>query len=130
MLLFRFLSFFLTYICPLTVLPEIEIHPEGGKAKPGNTTILNCYSSRAESYKWAKDGYLMNIMGNDRISLLPNGSLKIKEFTTADNGEYWCYAINPTGEVASTAAYIGIVGKHSRVISIYKLSQRDSDKIN
>ena len=49
------------------------------------------------------------MIGNDRISLLPNGSLEIGELTTEDNGEYWCYASNPTGEVKSRVAHVSIV---------------------
>ena len=106
-----FKSFIFTGICILTVAPVIEIHPKGGSVSPNANVILECYSSRAETYKWSKDGYYVDIMGNSHINLLPNGSLEIKEFSAADNGEYWCIAINPTGEVGSQSCYVGIVGK-------------------
>ena len=91
----------------------MEIHPHGGSVDLNTTVILDCYSSRAETHKWAKDDYLLNrLHESNRVNLLPNGSLEINEFSSADNGEYWCYAINPNGEAKSSTTYVGTISKY------------------
>ena len=76
------------------------------------TVTLDCYSARAETTKWVKDGEYVDAISSDRINILANGSLQIKEFGSADSGEYWCFAINPTSEASSTTIYVGLVRKY------------------
>ena len=92
--------------------PTIEVFSNGGPVDENATAILDCYSSRAETTKWVKDSYYIDLKSSDRVNLLPNGSLEIKEFREADNGEYYCFAINPTAQVASTAIYVGTVREY------------------
>ncbi|CAB3994429.1 T-cell differentiation antigen CD6-like isoform X1 [Paramuricea clavata] len=58
----------------------------------------------------------MDLKASNRTNLLPNGSLEIKQFTAVDNGDYWCYAINPTGDRVSGSHYVGLIPTPSGTI--------------
>ncbi len=90
----------------------MEIHPHGGPVDLNSTVILDCYSSRAETHIWIKDANTVNLQASNRVNRLPNGSLEIIEFSSADNGEYWCHAINPNGEAVSSGTYVGTISKY------------------
>ena len=95
----------------ISVLPVIEVHPKSQAVDADDTVILDCYSSRAETTLWAKSGSNVDLKASNRINLLPNGSLEIKQFSAEDNGDYLCSAINPTGDSQSGPHYVGLIRK-------------------
>uniref|UniRef100_A0A8C7LIL2 Contactin 3b n=1 Tax=Oncorhynchus kisutch TaxID=8019 RepID=A0A8C7LIL2_ONCKI len=72
------------------------------KARSGSDVALECKpqaSPRAISL-WKKGNEI--VQRNERITLLPNGTLKIANVTRRDAGSYTCIAKNPFGTASTT----------------------------
>lgn len=95
--------------CEVGVPPRVEIPPKSQGVIPDQTAIINCYSSRAETYIWYKDNTVLDTFSTERISMFPNGSLQIKVFTNADNGAYHCYVSNAYSSEVSVTATIEVL---------------------
>ena len=112
------MSFLLIYeICNkclaflFVVSPYVQIHPKVQGVLPLSTIMINCFSTAAETYTWYKNGVVVDTSQDDRMNILLNGSLVIKEFTSSDNGYYFCRVDNHAGWRKSRTAEVAIVGK-------------------
>lgn len=106
------------------VSPQIDVAPQGSPVDVGESVTLDCYSSRAESTRWYKEGNRVNVMTSDRFNLLTNGSLVIRNFTAPDNGDYFCNVQNPTGEATSSAVYVGVLRKYSHRLNMNRCASK------
>ncbi|KAM9256723.1 LOW QUALITY PROTEIN: hemicentin-2 [Cariama cristata] len=81
------------------VAPEIQPGAEEARALLNGSAVLPC---RAEGWPvprvtWRKDGRLLPLHGNNRLQLLPDGSLQIDPVQVQDSGYYLCMASSPAG---------------------------------
>lgn len=81
----------------------ITVEPVGTVLEAGATVVLDC-QARGEpppSIGWSRQG--RPVLGDDRVTLLPNGSLRIAPLHREDTSEYQCMARNLLGSVLATA---------------------------
>ncbi|KAK2535403.1 Hmcn2 [Columba guinea] len=81
------------------VAPEIQPGPKEVKVLANDSVVLPC---QAEGWPmpqvtWRKDGRLLPLGGNNRLQLLPDGSLQINPVQVQDSGSYLCMASSPAG---------------------------------
>ncbi|KAK2535167.1 Hmcn2 [Columba livia] len=86
-------------LSPVSVAPEIQPGPEEVKVLANDSVVLPC---QAEGWPmpqvtWRKDGRLLPLGGNNRLQLLPDGSLQIDPVQVQDSGSYLCMASSPAG---------------------------------
>lgn len=97
--------------------PVITVEPVGTVLEAGATAVLDC-QARGEpppAISWSRQG--QPVLGDDRVTLLPNGSLRIAPLHREDTSEYECVARNLLGSVLVTAPLTvqGRCTKHQRV---------------
>ncbi|NWT15620.1 HMCN1 protein, partial [Vireo altiloquus] len=83
--------------------PVITVEPVGTVLEAGATAMLDC-QARGEpppAIGWSRQG--QPLLGDDRVTLLPNGSLRIAALQREDTSEYQCVARNLLGSVLATA---------------------------
>lgn len=83
--------------------PVITVEPVGTVLEAGATAVLDC-QARGEpppAISWSRQG--QPVLGDDRVTLLPNGSLRIAALQREDTSEYECVARNLLGSVLVTA---------------------------
>uniref|UniRef100_A0A8C3DQA4 Hemicentin-1 n=1 Tax=Corvus moneduloides TaxID=1196302 RepID=A0A8C3DQA4_CORMO len=83
--------------------PVITVEPVGTVLEAGATALLDC-QARGEpppTISWSRQG--QPVLGDDRVTLLPNGSLRIAALQREDTSEYECVARNLLGSVLVTA---------------------------
>ncbi|NXC61674.1 HMCN1 protein, partial [Aleadryas rufinucha] len=83
--------------------PVITVEPVGTVLEAGATAVLDC-QARGEpppAIGWSRQG--QPVLGDDRVTLLPNGSLRIAALQREDTAEYECVARNLLGSVLVTA---------------------------
>ncbi|NXD97463.1 HMCN1 protein, partial [Chaetorhynchus papuensis] len=83
--------------------PVITVEPVGTVLEAGATAVLDC-QARGEpppTIGWSRQG--QPVLGDDRVTLLPNGSLRIAALQREDTSEYECVARNLLGSVLITA---------------------------
>lgn len=116
----------LSNLCPCAVAqrtlslagpPVITVEPVGTVLEAGATAVLDC-QARGEpppAIGWSRQG--QPLLGDDRVTLLPNGSLRIAALQREDTSEYECVARNLLGSVLVTAPLTvqGRCTKHQRV---------------
>uniref|UniRef100_A0A8C5X6K5 Hemicentin-1 n=1 Tax=Malurus cyaneus samueli TaxID=2593467 RepID=A0A8C5X6K5_9PASS len=79
--------------------PAITVEPVGMVLEAGATAVLDC-QARGEpppAISWSRQG--QPVLGNDRVTLLANGSLRIAALRREDTAEYECVARNLLGSV-------------------------------
>ncbi|NXY61032.1 HMCN1 protein, partial [Callaeas wilsoni] len=82
--------------------PVITVEPVGTVLEAGATAVLDC-QARGEpppGISWSRQG--QPVLGDDRVTLLPNGSLRIAALQREDTSEYECVARNLLGSVLVT----------------------------
>ncbi|NWV42606.1 HMCN1 protein, partial [Grantiella picta] len=79
--------------------PAITVEPVGTVLEAGATAVLDC-QARGEpppAISWSRQG--QPVLGDDRVTLLANGSLRITALRREDTSEYECVARNLLGSV-------------------------------
>ncbi|XP_042370765.1 hemicentin-1 [Plectropomus leopardus] len=79
--------------------PTIIVEPVETVVDAGTTVVLNCQAEGEPTpmIEWSRQG--RPLLGNDRFSTLPNGSLRISSAQKGDTAEYECVARNLLGSV-------------------------------
>lgn len=83
--------------------PVITVEPVGMVLEAGATAVLDCQAmgEPLPTISWSRQG--QPVLGDDRVALLPNGSLRIAPLLREDTAEYECVARNLLGSVLVTA---------------------------
>ncbi|NXB77102.1 HMCN1 protein, partial [Donacobius atricapilla] len=82
--------------------PVISVEPLETVLEAGATAVLDC-QARGEplpTIGWSRQG--RPLLGDDRVALLPNGSLRIAALQREDTAQYECVARNLLGSVLVT----------------------------
>ncbi|KAL9846109.1 hemicentin-1 isoform 2-T2 [Geothlypis trichas] len=82
--------------------PVITVEPVGTVLEAGATAVLDC-QARGEpppAISWSRQG--QPLLDSDRVTLLPNGSLRIAALQREDTSQYECVARNLLGSVLVT----------------------------
>uniref|UniRef100_A0A8D2NA96 Hemicentin 1 n=1 Tax=Zonotrichia albicollis TaxID=44394 RepID=A0A8D2NA96_ZONAL len=82
--------------------PVITVEPVGTVLEAGATAVLDCLA-RGEpppAISWSRQG--QPLLDSDRVTLLPNGSLRIATLHREDTSQYECVARNLLGSVLVT----------------------------
>uniref|UniRef100_A0A8C3N479 Hemicentin-1 n=1 Tax=Geospiza parvula TaxID=87175 RepID=A0A8C3N479_GEOPR len=82
--------------------PVIAVEPVGTVLEAGATAVLDC-QARGEpppAISWSRQG--QPLLDSDRVTLLPNGSLRIAALQREDTSQYECVARNLLGSVLVT----------------------------
>ncbi|XP_059334168.1 hemicentin-1 [Ammospiza nelsoni] len=82
--------------------PVITVEPVGTVLEAGATAVLDC-QARGEpppAISWSRQG--QPLLDSDRVTLLPNGSLRITALHREDTSQYECVARNLLGSVLVT----------------------------
>jgi hypothetical protein len=108
-----------------TVIDGIIIRPEEPSiARPGNEVRIACLAAVGRpipDVKWYREGE--EVTTNERISILVDGSLRITDAQTSDQGNLTCIATNVVGSDSFTVslsvieyenAWIVVIGNCSR----------------
>ncbi|NXE93182.1 HMCN1 protein, partial [Menura novaehollandiae] len=79
--------------------PVITVEPVGTVLEAGATAVLDCQAQGEPppAISWSRQGH--PVLGEDRVTLLPNGSLRIAVARKEDTSEYECVARNLLGSV-------------------------------
>uniref|UniRef100_A0A3B4Z1V9 Hemicentin-1 n=1 Tax=Stegastes partitus TaxID=144197 RepID=A0A3B4Z1V9_9TELE len=79
--------------------PTITVEPVETVVDAGTTFVLNCQAEGEPTpmIEWSRQG--RPLLGNDRLSTLSNGSLRISSAQKEDTAEYECVARNLLGSV-------------------------------
>ncbi|KAM4896067.1 hemicentin-1 [Sylvia borin] len=82
--------------------PVITVEPVGTVLEAGATAVLDCQAmgEPLPTISWSRQG--QPVLGDDRVTLLPNGSLRIAPLHREDTSEYECVARNLLGSVLVT----------------------------
>ncbi|XP_066048296.1 hemicentin-1 [Chamaea fasciata] len=82
--------------------PVITVEPVGMVLEAGATAVLDCQAmgEPLPTIGWSRQG--QPVLGDDRVTLLPNGSLRIAPLQREDTSEYECVARNLLGSVLVT----------------------------
>uniref|UniRef100_A0A669QE89 Hemicentin 1 n=1 Tax=Phasianus colchicus TaxID=9054 RepID=A0A669QE89_PHACC len=86
-------------ILSLSGPPVITIEPAGTTVEAGATAMMNCQASGEPppAIRWSRQGH--PLVSDDRVTVLPNGSLHITAAQKEDTSEYECVARNLMGSV-------------------------------
>ncbi|CAH1270966.1 HMCN1 [Branchiostoma lanceolatum] len=78
--------------------PQFEVEPKDVVVDQGGTILVNCAAKGqpAPSIKWQREG--ITIITEDRVTILPNDSLRIEAAQMPDSGNYICLASNSIGK--------------------------------
>lgn len=103
------------YLLQLLVFAQVAFHAlaqsppqlnlsnakEQSIVRPGVSTTLECpvRNNRDLMFEWYKDNESIMTYGGQRLRVLANGSLRIKETNFDDTGVYRCRAVNGFGSV-------------------------------
>ena len=105
------------YLCPLiTDQPEIITHPVSTVIKERGDLLLTCNAvgNPTPSISWTKDGYLISVGGDPRITFTEqNANLSITNVSRSDDGEYRCVASNSLGNATSNASTVNVQCKYT-----------------
>ncbi|KAJ8376139.1 hypothetical protein SKAU_G00067190 [Synaphobranchus kaupii] len=79
--------------------PAITVEPVETVADAGTTVVLHCQADGEPPplIEWSRQG--RPLLGNDRITILSNGSLRLASVQKEDTSEYECVARNLIGSV-------------------------------
>ena len=104
------------YIMLALVRPKITLKPKGQDLKEGEKAVLNCKATSTPPSKisWFKDDDDVKL-DNDRVFVLPNGTLVINKVIPGDSGKYQCSADHDGGWSESAEATLNVMGKFSGV---------------
>ncbi|RMC08359.1 hypothetical protein DUI87_14601 [Hirundo rustica rustica] len=82
--------------------PVITVEPVGMVLEAGATAVLDCQAmgEPLPTIGWSRQG--QPVLDDDRVTLLPNGSLRIAPLQREDTSEYECVARNLLGSVLVT----------------------------
>ncbi|OWK57262.1 Hemicentin-1 [Lonchura striata] len=82
--------------------PVITVEPVGTVLEAGATAVLDCQAGGEPppTISWSRQG--QPVLGDDRVTLLPNGSLRIAPLHREDTADYECVARNLLGSVLVT----------------------------
>uniref|UniRef100_A0A182M043 Ig-like domain-containing protein n=1 Tax=Anopheles culicifacies TaxID=139723 RepID=A0A182M043_9DIPT len=92
------------------VKPEIVVQPRDIEISYGQTAVFSCKASgdpRPEIV-WLYEENPVRSDTDGRVTLLPDGSLRIDEIVPADAGQYACIARNSLGESRSRTAHLAV----------------------
>lgn len=80
----------------------ITVEPVGTVLEAGATAVLDCQASGEPppAIAWSRQG--QPVLADNRVTLLPNGSLRIAPLHREDTSEYECVARNLLGSVLVT----------------------------
>uniref|UniRef100_A0A4Y0BLU1 Peroxidasin n=1 Tax=Anopheles funestus TaxID=62324 RepID=A0A4Y0BLU1_ANOFN len=90
--------------------PEIIVQPRDIEISYGQTAVFSCKASgdpRPEIV-WLYEENPVRSESDGRVTLLPDGSLRIDEIVPADAGQYACIARNSLGESRSRTAHLAV----------------------
>uniref|UniRef100_A0A182SSC9 Ig-like domain-containing protein n=1 Tax=Anopheles maculatus TaxID=74869 RepID=A0A182SSC9_9DIPT len=91
--------------------PEIVVQPRDIEISYGQTAVFSCKTSgdpRPEIVWLFEESALRSESSDGRVTLLPDGSLRIDETVPADGGQYVCIARNSLGESRSRTAHLTV----------------------
>uniref|UniRef100_A0A182YMM3 Ig-like domain-containing protein n=1 Tax=Anopheles stephensi TaxID=30069 RepID=A0A182YMM3_ANOST len=91
--------------------PEIVVQPRDIEISYGQTAVFSCKTSgdpRPEIVWLFEENTIRSESSDGRITLLPDGSLRIDETVPADGGQYACIARNSLGESRSRTAHLTV----------------------
>ncbi|KAL5014756.1 hypothetical protein ScPMuIL_009026 [Solemya velum] len=91
---------------------RIDLPPKDKNRKSGGTVLMECYVREAATLTWFKeslDGTHETITYNERISLMSNGFLQIKDARVEDSGKYICTAKSEFGCHVTRSARLQVV---------------------
>ncbi|XP_070539301.1 uncharacterized protein [Ptychodera flava] len=96
-----------------TNTPEITKGPKNVSSTVGAAVSLSCEATGFPevSYKWVKDGDLLNDKNRTRLSIISNTSMSIFQINMTsqeDEGIYACVAVNSLGNETSEGAVLKI----------------------
>jgi len=94
---------------------EFVEQPQHTDAVAGEDITLDCLPPRGQPtprVRWTKDNSALK-PDADRVSVLPSGSLRIRDVKRQDAGSYVCIAYNIGGEKDSNAARLTVKGVHT-----------------
>lgn len=79
--------------------PTITVEPVETVVNAGSTVVLNCQAEGepVPVIEWSRQG--RPLLGNERITTLNNGSLRLSSAQKEDTAEYECVARNLLGSV-------------------------------
>ncbi|KAG7246135.1 hypothetical protein CRUP_013991, partial [Coryphaenoides rupestris] len=79
--------------------PTIKVEPVETLVDAGTTVVLNCQAEGepAPVIEWARQG--RPLLGDERLSTLSNGSLRLSSTQREDTAQYECVARNLLGSV-------------------------------
>uniref|UniRef100_A0A182QQU6 Uncharacterized protein n=1 Tax=Anopheles farauti TaxID=69004 RepID=A0A182QQU6_9DIPT len=92
------------------VKPEIVVQPRDIEISYGQTAVFSCKASGdpRPDIVWLLEDNPIRSESDGRITLLPDGSLRIDEVIPTDAGQYACIARNSLGESRSRTALLGV----------------------
>ncbi|XP_053674743.1 peroxidasin [Anopheles nili] len=90
--------------------PEIVTQPRDIEISFGQTAVFSCKTSGDPKPEivWLLDEVRIRPDTDGRITVLPDGSLRIDETVPADAGQYTCTARNGLGETRSRTAHLAV----------------------
>ncbi|XP_063960198.1 roundabout homolog 1-like [Lytechinus pictus] len=94
---------------------EFREEPVSDQLISGDSAVLECTPPRgypAPEVTWLKDDEPI-ILDNNRVKIVEDGNLLLKELRKDDEGEYKCKAQNMAGEMISKEAYLTVQVKPS-----------------
>ncbi|GFR81842.1 roundabout-like protein 2 [Elysia marginata] len=91
--------------------PIIVAGPQNQTISPGKVALLTCLvrspkSGPAPQVTWYKDGALLLVSTDTRVTELNSGTLQISDVRPKDSGRYTCKAVSETGETEWSAFLI------------------------
>ncbi|XP_052896954.1 peroxidasin isoform X1 [Anopheles moucheti] len=92
------------------VKPEIVVQPRDIEISYGQTAVFSCKATGAPRPEmvWLFEDSAVRPESDGRVTLLPDGSLRIDEIVPADAGQYACIARNTLGESRSRTAHLAV----------------------
>ncbi|XP_014235296.1 roundabout homolog 1-like [Trichogramma pretiosum] len=90
---------------------EFRVEPQNTRVATGETALLECGPPRGHPepvLQWKKNGHVIDLESNKRISLVDGGNLMITDIKQSDHGKYQCIASNVAGTRESAIAQLTV----------------------
>ncbi|KAK3102311.1 hypothetical protein FSP39_010409 [Pinctada imbricata] len=92
--------------------PRIVVHPPLRVAEKGRDVTLACKAEGGNiTIEWYKDYVPLDVNNDERLNILPGGTLHIQRSETSDEGLYECLAENDIGVAYSYGALLYVKGQ-------------------
>ncbi|XP_012288743.1 protein sax-3 [Orussus abietinus] len=90
---------------------EFRAEPQNTRVAAGETALLECGPPRGHpepTLQWKKNGHVIELDANKRITLVDGGNLMISDVRQTDQGKYQCVAQNMVGVRESAVATLTV----------------------